>query len=536
MSKLPVSRSLPYGSPARPQRSAIALASRVLLAGTFSAGLLLGLSACGGGGDSASTSSPTELSAQVSQGTITGFGSVYVNGIKMDDTSAPSLSYAPDGSEHAQALRLGQQVRVVHDGDHKASRVLVDAAVIGAVSTLDATAGTLVVAAQTVTVNTDSAVGPVTVFAGGYTALSDVLASDVVEVHGTPVYNSSAGRYDIQASRIEKRTDTALVRVTGKVSGLDTSAKTFVLNGLTVSYSAATLRPASVTLANDQNVIVWSSTYTSGNALTASGVRVVNTSADLPAATTARLSGLVSNASSTGFEVNGVKVSTSSTTTIKPTGASVVNAAYVAVTGVVQADGSVVATAVQVRQSDTVDDTARIRLSGLITSYVSDSSFVVRGVPVDASAISVATACPGVTLANDVAVSVVATAQAGTDVVKATALSCPVKAQVAHRDLRGTPSAVDSTAQTFTLTTARGDVQTVHWTDATAWGGTLTAASLSTATTVVVQGVLDSAGVLQARELRLPGTTDSDAYDSTSQTDTGRGWGRYDNRFRKQPH
>lgn len=519
---------------ARPRLCALAHASRTLLAGSLATGVLLGLSACGGG-DTATTPTQTAQSTQVSEGAVTGFGSVYVDGIKIDDSGATSVSFGADGSTSAQALRLGQHVRVEHDGSRKASRVVVDAAVIGAVSAVNTSAASLVVAAQTVTVNTDSAAGPVTVFAGGYTALADVLATDVVEVHGTPVYNSTTSQYDIQASRIEKRTDVATVRVTGKVSGLDTTAKTFVLNGLTVSYGSATLRPTQAVLANGDSVIVWSRTYTTGSALTATGVRVVNTSVDLPEATTARLSGLVSNASATGFEVNGVKVTTSSTTTVTPSGASIANTAYVGVTGVVQADGSVVASAVQVRQADTVDDTARIRLSGLITGYVSDTSFVVRGVPVDASAIIVATACPGVTLANDVAVSVVATAQAGTDVVKATALSCPAT-PTAYRDLRGTPSAVDTTAQTFTLTVTRGGVastRSVHWSDATAWVGTLTASGLSTASTVVVQGVLDSAGVLQARELRLPGTADSDAYDSTSQASTDRGWGRYDNRFRQ---
>jgi hypothetical protein len=49
---------------------------------------------------------------------------------------------------------------------------------------------------------------------------------------------------------------------------------------------------------------------------------------------------------------------------------------------------------------------------------------------------------------------------------------------------------------------------------------------------VVVEGYLDSVGVLQARELRLPGARDSDMYTSTSQSTATTGWGRY-NQFRK---
>jgi hypothetical protein len=500
---------------------------RLGLSGTVATGVLLGLSACGGGADNL-TASTSNL--QVSQGAVSGFGSVYVNGVKLDDSSASTLTYAADGSTTAQALRLGQQVRVEHDASGKASRVWVDAAVIGSVSGVNATAGTLVVAAQTVKINTDSALGPVTVFAGGYTTVSDVAAADVVEVHGTPIYNATTAKYDLQATRIEKRTAVAEVRVSGKLSTLDATAKTFTLNGLSVAYGTATLRPSSAVLAEGQSVIVWSKTYTSGTSLTATGVRVVNTAADLPVATQARLSGVVGNATATGFEVAGVKVITQSTTTVTPTGAAVANAAYVGVTGVVQTDGSVLASAIQVRQSDTTDDAARIRLSGPVTGYTSNASFVVRGVPVDASAIALATACPGVTLADGVAVSVVASAQAGTDVVLASSMTCPAAA-AAFRDVRGTPSTVNTTAKTFTLTGASGTTQGVQWTDATVWGGTLTSATLASATAVVVEGYVDSAGVLQAKELRLPGTRESDAYTSASQataTQTAAsGWGRY---------
>lgn len=499
---------------------------RWAISSAWAGSLLLSLGGCGGGGDAA-----TAAITQVSQGVVSGFGSVYVNGARLDDASASSLAHTADGGTTAQALRLGQQVRVEHDASGKASSVLVEAAVTGGVSGTNTTAGTLVVAAQTVKVNTDSAAGPVTVFAGGYAALADVLAGDLVEVHGTPVYNSTTSRYDLQATRIEKRTAVAEVRVTGKVSSLNATAKTFSLNGLSVVYDTANLTPASTVLANDQNVVVWSKTYTSGTSLTASGVRVVTTTTDWPAATTARLSGVASNVTGAGFEVAGVKVTTQTSTTVTPTGATVANAAYVGVTGVVQADRSVLAGAIRVRQSDTTDDSARIRLSGPVTGYTSATSFVVRGVPVDAKAIVLATACPGVTLADGLTVDVVATAQAGTDVVLASSMTCPAAA-AAFRDVRGTPSAVSTTAQTFTLTSASGTAQAVQWSSTTVWGGTLTSATLSAATAVVVEGYLDSVGVLQARELRLPGTRDSDVYTSTSQSTATTGWGRY-TQFRK---
>ena len=53
-------------------------------------GLLI-LSACGGGGGDAGSTTPTDsarASAQASTGTVTGFGSVIVDGTEIDDSSA----------------------------------------------------------------------------------------------------------------------------------------------------------------------------------------------------------------------------------------------------------------------------------------------------------------------------------------------------------------------------------------------------------------------------------------------------------------
>ena len=49
---------------------------------------------------------------------------------------------------------------------------------------------------------------------------------------------------------------------------------------------------------------------------------------------------------------------------------------------------------------------------------------------------------------------------------------------------------------------------------------------------MAAEGYLDSAGVLQAKELRVPGTRDSDVYTSTSQSSSTTGWGRY-SQYRK---
>lgn len=145
------------------------------------------LSACGGGGGDGSTPSASS-SVLLTAGAVTGFGSVVVDGTEIEDAQAKVLRENADGSLSSDLVQLGQRVRVKHDERGQASQITVDAALIGVVSAIDSIAGTLRVAAQNVSINGSSALGPVTVFGGGYADLSNVSAGDLVEIHGTPVY------------------------------------------------------------------------------------------------------------------------------------------------------------------------------------------------------------------------------------------------------------------------------------------------------------------------------------------------------------
>jgi hypothetical protein len=498
--------------------------------------IALVLAACGGGGGSSSTSTITTTS-QSASGTVTGFGSVYVDGVEFEDAKAYTRVENADGSYSPVALQLGQRVRVAHDSDGTASTVTVDAALIGTVAagSIDTSALSFKVAGQPVKANIDSTAGQLTVYGGGYTAFTDIAAADLVEIHGSAVYDSTTSAYVVKAARIEKKAAISSVRVMGKIANLDTTAKTFTINSLSVSYASATLAPSTATLANDQTVAVWgpsASLVSSGSTLnlTASRVRVINSSlADTITSGTTQLGGLVSNysASTGSFELEGVKVVVG-TATLTPTGATIGNGAYVQVSGTVGADGSITASAIRVRQQSTVDDTASVRLTGAIESLTDQSSFVVRGVPVDAAALDVTAACPGVTLAAGTVVKVTATIQAGTDVVLASSLSCISATTYTMRSLSGTAGTVDTTAKTFILTTASATTRKVQWSDQTVFAG-VTAAALDTAS-VLVEGYLDSAGTLVARVIRNPavvsGRQDSDAYSGMENSST-RSWSHY---------
>ena len=156
------------------QTSPRSLPALTVLAVAVSAAVLV---ACGGGG--ANPSAPG-AGTPVAQGVVTGFGSVYIDGERYDDSAAETAVADADGRRQATLLKLGQRVRALHDGQGKASHVVVDAAVTGVVTAVNGAAGTLTVAAQTVRVNADAAAGPVTNFGGGYTALADVQVPTLV--------------------------------------------------------------------------------------------------------------------------------------------------------------------------------------------------------------------------------------------------------------------------------------------------------------------------------------------------------------------
>lgn len=449
--------------------------TRTALAVTVSAALL---AACGGGagptvGDT-NTSSPIRADpagTPVALGVVTGFGSVYIDGERYDDAAAETAVEDADGRRQPALLKLGQRVRALHDGQAKASRVLVDAAVVGAVTAVDGAARTLTVAAQVVRANADAAAGPVTHFGGGYSALTDVKAGDDVEVHGSPVFDPATQRYVVQATRIEKLDSRSHYRVSGSVSAL--GGDSFKINGLTVAYNAGVVKPTGAALADGGAVIVFGTQFVGGT-LTATAVRVLKAEAVVPPAKTqVALGGFVSarDAAAGTLVVDGQTVRLGSVAPT-PAGASLVVGSYVKLAGVMAADGVVDAQRLNVRTVAADDELAKVRLAGEVTDLADAASFVVRGVPVDASGVT-PTGCAE-PLADGTLVQVEAQAQAGTDVVRASRIECIVSVSARPRETlgQGVLWPVDAANRTFTLTDARSKVQVkVRWDDKTAFLG-----------------------------------------------------------------
>ncbi len=274
------------------------------------------VAACGGGGSDSSSpgtsvTAPGAATPSYSQGAIAGFGSVIVNGVRWDDSSA-SITDDDGTRRSASDLKLGMSVEVEGGSvdriaaaasgttpTGKASKISFGAELQGPVAALDATAGTFTLLGRTVLV-TSSTVFDSTL-TGGLTALT---AGAVVEVHG--LFDSSTQQ--LVATRIEAKPAATEYKLRGTVAALDTTAKTFKLGSETISY--ANLSDVPSTLANGLAVKVKLQTSQVNNAWVATKLRVAKTS--VSDGTNVEVQGLVSVfTSATSFEINGLKIDAS---------------------------------------------------------------------------------------------------------------------------------------------------------------------------------------------------------------------------------
>lgn len=207
-------------------RAILSGAHRRWLAG---ATLTILLAACGGGGGDGGIGGTGGGGGGgiggtgAAYGEITGFGSVWVNGVRYDTSTA---SFRKDDDSVSQSdLRVGMVARIEGSATAgTATLVSVDSALKGRVE--QATLDGYVVMGQTVRVD-----------AG--TAFDNNLrpaAGDLVEVHGLPQTGGV-----IAASYIERKSTPATppFAVTGFVSAHDTAASTFRVGALTVAYGGA---------------------------------------------------------------------------------------------------------------------------------------------------------------------------------------------------------------------------------------------------------------------------------------------------------
>jgi hypothetical protein len=306
------------------------------------------IAACGGGGEQVAgidaRGNPLP-SAVVSKGTISGFGSVIVNGVAYNTNSA---TFTIDGAPGSQSdLSVGDVIvvrgTVNDDGTSPtAASVTFDDAVEGPISAIDLTAQTMTVLGQIVRIDAetsfDDSISPA--------SLDSLDINDIVEVSGFFLADGS-----ISATRIELKPAAGEFELTGTVS--NPAATTFEINGFVVDFEDAMLENFPGGAPEDGQLV-----EAKGTALGAAGellaTRVEFKGGDLgDDGDKAELEGFITDfASATDFDVEGVAVITNAQTTYENgTSADLALNRKLEVEGDINAAGTLVATKVEIKAS-----------------------------------------------------------------------------------------------------------------------------------------------------------------------------------------
>lgn len=334
--------------------------------------LVLALASCGGGVGTGGTGGDASAYAA---GPITGFGSVFVGGVRFDD-SAAAVEDADGSSRTRDDLRLGMTVEIDSSaistdssgGDiASATRIHYESEIQGLVGLVNTSAGSFTVLGQTVLV--DAA----TVFderiSGGLAGLS---TGQGVEVYA--IFDTAALRY--RATRVEPSSLGSGLRLRGPVRLLDTGAQTLTVGSSSYSWAGATGVPAGLAVGAYVRLRL---ALDSGRwAVRSFGAapRVV------PDGDGVKVEGLVSSFTSTAaFSVNGRVVDASTATLLPPGTTGLVAGARVEVTGVVRGGVFVASQVKVVSDSDLAD--RGFDLIGAITAVnLVQSTITLRGVTV----------------------------------------------------------------------------------------------------------------------------------------------------------
>lgn len=291
-----------------------------------------GLSACGGGGDVAGVGAGGTGSFAV--GPITGIGSIIVNGVRYDDSSA-SIS-SDDSPFRREDLRLGMVVAVqgspAVNGQSTATRIVLGGELVGPITSKGT--DTLEVLGQTVNIL------PGTVFAtsGGLSALN---TNDVVEVHG--IANPATNTLD--ATYVERKSSVSEYRIQGRVAAHDAVARTFSIGSLQLDYSTTPADRVRVTPTAGTLVRVRLGTTATGGVYPVNRIRKPEDSFSGFSGEVEFKGTITAFTSSASFSVNDLPVDASGAAFPEGTG-GIVAGAFVEIKGAL-VNGAVVATRVK---------------------------------------------------------------------------------------------------------------------------------------------------------------------------------------------
>ncbi len=195
-------------------------------------GLVGLLAGCGSEGAPSVSASGSGSGSASASGTITGFGSIIVNGKKFETSGS---SFTVDGQSGSQSdLKVGMTVTVngsFNGTQRSASAVLQKDAVEGLVQSVASDGLSLIVMGQTVLVDNTTLIDD---NIPGRNIQNLVAGTDQVEVNGHIRSNGM-----IQATFIERKLLNVTPEVRGFVKNHNDGAKTFQIGALTVNYTTA---------------------------------------------------------------------------------------------------------------------------------------------------------------------------------------------------------------------------------------------------------------------------------------------------------
>lgn len=195
------------------------------------------LSACGGGGPSVSADSSQATSLSMA-GTISGLGSVIVNGVRYETIGAAVVD-ADDSAVVTSPLGLGMTVDIdpLPDNHAAAATIRVQSGIKGPASEVNSATLSLTVAGLPVRADANTFIVNAAGLTGSFNSLAD---GQDMEVYGVP---QSDGTF--KATRIEIESRPQNVRLLGIVSNLNTSNSSFTLGtasrSVAVTYAGTTV-------------------------------------------------------------------------------------------------------------------------------------------------------------------------------------------------------------------------------------------------------------------------------------------------------
>ena len=284
----------------------------------------------------------------ITAGRITGFGSIYVNGIHYDVDNATfdrNGTQVSDQSSFAAGEFITVTGSVNTDGvSGVATQVKFDGLVKGTVEAIATDAKSISILGQTIQIDLLSVLH-------GFDQLADLQLGNLVEVSGDRL-PSGVIKATSLALLADNYQSTDSLQVVGAISHLKPELKTFQMNGLTVNYSTASLVAWNgKALANGQLVQVIASQLPESGVLNAQQLSLQASEGKYPEKSRLELEGIVSAISSASrFSLAGQSVVTSSSTQfVGLTSSSLAVGLTVEVEGTVDASGLLQAKRVMLR-------------------------------------------------------------------------------------------------------------------------------------------------------------------------------------------